>query len=279
MLYVYIVAAAAAVPLLNNFLPILRQSYSIWLVPVMFSGILLSLIIIHLLVFVIAGYCVNINKPIKKSSAFYRALVRLTVPMLFTFTRVKVFSTGLDRTEGLFPCMLVCNHLNNIDPAVILKELPDLKLGFIGKKEIYTDMPFVAKYMHSLHGLPIDRENNREAVKTILEAVKLIKDETVSIGIFPEGYTSLDGELKEFRNGAFKIATKAKCPIVVCTLLGTPEAAKNIFKKRSTIFFDVLEVISAEEVEKMSTAELSERVHNEMAENIEKRRKEVCSKK
>lgn len=279
MLYVYIVAAAAAVPLLNNFLPILRQSYSIWLVPVMFLGILLSLVIIHLLIFVIAGYFVNTKKPIKKASAFYRSLVKLTVPMLFTFARVKVQSTGLDKTQGIFPCMLVCNHLNNIDPAVILKELPDLKLGFIGKKEIYTDMPFVARYMHSLHCLPIDRENNREAVKTILEAVKLIKDETVSIGIFPEGYISLNGELKDFRNGAFKIATKAKCPIVVCTLLGTPEAVKNIFRKRSTVYFDVLEVISVEEVEKMTTAELSERVHNEMSENIEKRRKEISSKK
>ncbi len=279
MLYVYLVAAAAAVPILNNFFPILKQNYSVWLVPLLFLGIFLSLVIIHLLIFVICGYIVNLKKPQKGVSYFYRGLVKITLPMLFSLVRVKVESTGLDKTEGVFPAMLVCNHLNNIDPAVILKELPDLRLGFIGKKEIYTEMPFVARYMHKLNCLPLDRENNREAAKTIVEAIRLVKSETVSMGVFPEGHVSLDGELHPFRNGAFKIATKAGCPIVVCTLLGTKEAVKNLFLKKSTIYFDVLEVMSADEVSKMTTAELSERIHTEMAENLKKREALVCSKK
>lgn len=279
MLYVYIVAAAAAVPLLNNFFPILRYDYSVWLVPLLFLGILAGLIIIHLITFVVAGYVVNLKKPQKGVSGFYRGLVKTTLPILFTLLRVKVKTTGTERIEDTYPVMLVCNHINNIDPAVILKELPQLRLGFIGKKEIYTEMPFVARYMHKLNCLPIDRENNRQAAKTILEAIKLIKDKTVSVAIFPEGYTSLDGNLQDFRNGAFKIATKAVCPIVVCTLVGTPQAVKNLFKHKSTIYFDVLEVISAQEVSGMTTAEISERVHAEMKENIEKREAELCLKK
>lgn len=279
MLYVYLVAAAAAVPLLNNFFPVLRQDYSVWLVPLIFVGVFLLLVTVHLLVFVACGYAVNLNKPAGRISAFYRGFVKITLPMLFKIVRVNVRSTGTEKAEGIYPAMLVCNHLNNIDPAVILKELPDLKLGFIGKKEIYTEMPFVARYMHKLNCLPIDRENNREAAKTIVEAIRRIKDKTVSIGIFPEGYVSLDGKLHDFRNGAFKIATKAQCPIVVCTLLGTPEAVKNLFKKKNTIYFDVLEVIFAEEVSNMTTAEISERIHSEMQENIELRQAELCSEK
>ena len=279
MLYVYLVAAAAAVPLLNNFLPILRHDYSVWLVPLVFIGVFLFLVIIHLLLFVICGYSVSLDKPAGKGSRFYRGIVKLTLPMLFTLLRVKVESTGTEKTSGVYPAMLVCNHLNNIDPAVILKELPDLRLGFIGKKEIYTEMPFVARYMHKLNCLPIDRENNREAAKTIIEAIRLIKAETVSMGIFPEGYTSLDGKLHPFRNGAFKIATKARCPIVVCTLLGTPEAMKNLFRRKNTIYFDVLEVIPAQEVASMTTAEISERIHAEMQKNIDLREAQLCSKK
>ena len=278
MLSTYTVIAAAAVLILDRFFPILRQSYSIWLVPLIFLGVLLGLIIIHLVVFVICGFAVNLKKPVGKSAAFYRELVRITLPMVFKFTRVKVESTGLEKADEIYPAMLVCNHLHNIDPAIILKELPDLRLGFIGKKEIYTEMPLIARYMHKLNCLPIDRENNREAAKTIIEAVRLIKSETVSIGIFPEGYTSLDGELHPFRNGAFKIAVKAECPIVVCTIMGTAEAAKRIFRKRSTIYFDVLEVIPAEEVAKRTTAELSEHIHAQMQENIDKRRAMLCSK-
>ncbi|MBO4692948.1 MAG: 1-acyl-sn-glycerol-3-phosphate acyltransferase [Clostridia bacterium] len=279
MLYVYIVAAAAAVPLLNNFFPILRQNYSVWLVPCVFAGVLLSLLIIHLLIFVICGYIVDLKKPQEKQSRFYRGLVKITLPMLFSLLRVKVESTGTENTDDVYPAMLVCNHLDNIDPAVILNELPELKLGFIGKKEIYTDMPFVARYMHKLNCLPIDRENNREAAKTIIEAIRLIKNKTASVGIFPEGYTSLDGKLHDFRNGAFKIATKSGCPVVVCTVVGTHEAVKNLFKRKNTIYFDVLEVISGEEILSMTTSEISDRIHKEMRENIEKREAQLCLRK
>lgn len=275
MLYVYAVIAAAAVPVLNNFFPVLRQSYSVWLVPVLFLSILAGLIILHLLVFVILGFCVCLKKPGGEKMPFYRGVVRITLPLLFSLARVKVESTGIQKADGIFPAMLVCNHLNNIDPAVILKELPGLKLGFVGKKEIYTQMPFVARYMHKLNCLPIDRENNREAAKTIIEAIRLIKDKKVSVGIFPEGYTSLDGELHPFRNGAFKIATKAECPIVVCTVIGTPEAVRHLFVRRNTIYFDVLEVIPAETVKSLSTAELSERIHSQMQKNIDLRRSQL----
>ena len=279
MLYVYIVAAAAAIPLLNNFFPILRHNYSVWLVPLLFLGLFLSFVILHVLFFVICGFCVNLNKPQKKVSGFYRGLVGLTLPMVFSLLRVKVQSTGTEKIQGVYPAMLVCNHINNIDPAVMLKEMPGLRLGFIGKKEIYTQMPLVARYMHKLNCLPIDRENNREAAKTVIEAINLIKSETVSIGVFPEGYTSLDGKLHDFRNGAFKIAVKSGCPIVVCTILGTPEAVRNLFKRKSTIYLDVLEVIPGEEVAGMTTAQISERVHAEMLENLNKREAELCLKK
>ena len=266
-------------PLLNNFFPILRHNYSVWLVPVLFLGILLGFLIIHLLVFLICGYAVNLKKPQNTRSCFYRWLIDVTLPVVFSLARVRIASTGLEKVQDNFPVMLICNHLNNIDPAVIIKELPRLRLGFIGKKEIYKEMPLVARYMHKLNCLPIDRENNREAAKTILEAIRLIKDGVASVGIFPEGYVSLDGELHPFRNGAFKIATKAGCPIVVCTVIGTKEAVKNIFRRRSTIYFDVLEVISAEEVSGMSTAEISERTYALMKENIDLRRSQLCSKK
>ncbi|MBO7520238.1 MAG: 1-acyl-sn-glycerol-3-phosphate acyltransferase [Clostridia bacterium] len=279
MLYVYIVIAAAAVPMLNNFYPVLRQDYSVWLVPLLFSGGVLALIIIHLLIFVIAGLLVSLKKPAGERIPVYRFIVARTLPMLFSLLRVKVESTGLEKVQGLFPAMLVCNHINNIDPAVMIKELPDLKLAFVGKKEIYTEMPFIARYMHKLNCLPIDRENNREAAKTILEAIRLIKEKKVSIGIFPEGYTSLTGELQPFRNGAFKIATKAGCPIIVCTILGTPEAVKHLFVRKNTVYFDVLEVIPASEVTTLTTAGLSERVHSLMSDNITQRRKQICSEK
>ncbi|MBO4501187.1 MAG: 1-acyl-sn-glycerol-3-phosphate acyltransferase [Clostridia bacterium] len=279
MLYVFLTAAAAAIPIIDRFHPFLRTASAVWLVPVLFIGTFLALCAVYTVFFVICGRAVNLKKPVTKNSRFYRGLVDLTLPSLFKIARVKVISTGTDKAEGVFPATVVCNHIHAIDPAVILKELPELRLGFIGKKEIYTEMPFVARFMHKLCCLPLDRENTREAAKTILQAIDLIKKKTVSIGVFPEGYTSPDGELHEFRNGAFKIATKSECPIIVCTVIGTDEAVKHLFRKKNTVYFDVLEVIPADEVRALSTAELSERIHKTMAQNIQKRREELCSEK
>ena len=279
MLYLLLIAAAAAVPVTDRFHPFLRTASAVWLVPLIFIGAFLAALILSVAFFALCGLFVDLKKPVKGNSRFYRGLVNFTLPSLFKLARVKIISTGTEKADGVFPSMLVCNHLNMIDPAVIMNEIPDLPVGFIGKKEIYTEMPLVARYMHKLGCLPIDRENNREAVKTILRAIELIKGGFECVGVFPEGYVSEDGEFQEFRNGAFKIATKAQCPVIVCTILGTREAVKRLFRKKSVIYLDVLEVIPAETVSALSTAELSERIHKTMASNIAKRREEFCSEK
>ena len=61
----------------------------------------------------------------------------------------------------------------------------------------------------------MDRENARAGLKTILTAIEYVKN-GVSICIFPEG-TRNDGEelsMLDFKDGAFKIATKTGCAIV-----------------------------------------------------------------
>ena len=47
MFYFYIVAAIGLIPVLNNFFPLLRESYSWWLVPVLALANFLIFIILH----------------------------------------------------------------------------------------------------------------------------------------------------------------------------------------------------------------------------------------
>ena len=88
------------------------------------------------------------------------------------------------------------------------------------------------------------------------------------MAIFPEGYVSKTGELLPFRNGAFKIAKKAGCPIVVATIKNTKQFMKNIFKRKTDIYLDILDVIDTSSVEASSTTELGERVHLTMENNL-----------
>ena len=111
----------------------------------------------------------------------------------------------------------------------------------------------------------LERDNDRQALKVILKCVQLIKEDEVSVGVFPEGYTSKDGKIHPFRNGVFKIAQKTNVPIVVCTIQGTREIFHNLKKlKRTDVHLHLVEVIPAEELKGKSTAEIGSRVYETM---------------
>ncbi len=272
MFYVYLVISAALVPILDNFFPILRQSYSVWLVPVLFIGFFAALIILHLLAFVITILLIREDSPPDRFSRSFRTFVRFTLPMAFKLARVHIHMTGEENIPENTRCLFVANHLHEFDPAVMVAMLPDAELGFIGKKEIRQLYPPIARAMNKLHCLFIDRENNREAVKTILAAAQLLKNDTVSVGLFPEGYCSKDGELQPMRSGSFKIAYRAQVPVVVCTLVGTEKIVKNMFRRRTDVYFDILECVPYEWFADQPTNALGDRVYAEMKENIARRR-------
>ena len=79
-----------------------------------------------------------------------------------------------------------------------------------------------------------------------------------NIGIYPEGTRSKDGKMGEFRPGAFKIAQKAKVPVVVAKIKYSRKLSVNVLRGRSDVYLKICRVISAEEIESMKTNEISE---------------------
>ena len=126
--------------------------------------------------------------------------------------------------------------------------------------------------MRKILCLPLDRNNDREALKAILKAIQFLKEDKASIAVFPEGGTSKSGLLQPFRNGAFKIAQKAGVPIVVCALTNTKAILKNMFRRKTDVYLDVLDVIPVSEVTaNKTTAEIGDRVHKILSEGLAKR--------
>ncbi|MBQ2933256.1 MAG: 1-acyl-sn-glycerol-3-phosphate acyltransferase [Clostridia bacterium] len=268
MLKIYILLAAIATLLLDIPFGVFGMSYSWWLVPVLILGVLFALIILHCAVLAISVVTVNLNKP-PRDSDFFRLLVKDFLKMALPILRVKVNTTGLEKIpDDEEPFLLVCNHIHDLDPAIIYYAVPDSRLAFIAKKEVRENLPFIFKALHKLSGLPIDRENNREAAKTIINATRLIKEKKNSVAVFPEGYVSKSGDLLPIRNGALKIATKSQSKIVVCTLWGTKEVPKNLLRRKTDIYFDVLEVIDT--AENSHTVEMGEQIHEIMESNLRK---------
>lgn len=264
MIYVYLIVSAALIPLLNNFFDILQESYSWWLVPLLFIGFFTGFIILQLLAFVFTIITANHEKETDAWDKPFRFLLKHSLPIIVFFARVKINASGAEKLPKDGRMLFVCNHQHDFDPVIMLSVFPDAKIGFIGKKEIYVTMPFVAKAMHRLHGLPIDRENDREAAKTIIKAIKTIKEDKASIALFPEGYVSKSCELLPFRNGSLKIALKTGVPIAVCVINNTRSIPENIFRRKTEIEFRLLDVIYPEQYEGMNTAELGDIIHKQM---------------
>ena len=76
---------------------------------------------------------------------------------------------------------------------------------------------------------------------------------------------SLDGKLRHFRGGVFKIAQKAGVPIVVCTLRNSKQAMDRLLKlKSSQVEVHLVDVIPAAELKGITTVEIGERVYEMM---------------
>ena len=273
MFYVYLILSALLIPILNNFFEILGYGYSWWLVPVLFVLFFIGFLLLHAVIFVVSFLLGGQKISPDKAPKYYRFLAKITVPLLVKLARVEINVGGMDiddipkDTRALF----VCNHIHDFDPIIMLDVFKDYDIGFIGKKEIFKNMSLVGDIMHKLYCLPIDRENNREAAKTIINAIKILKEDKASIGVFPEGYTNRTEEiLLPFRNGAFKIACKAQVPIVVCTVKGTKEIPKRMFRKKTVVNFCVADVIYPEQFESLNTQELGYRIRNIMETELKK---------
>ena len=240
----------------------------LWLLPVCFLGAFLVLAGLAFLFFWLMCSRVDLEKPQENDSRFYRTLMHLYVDAILTVARVTVKTSGLEQTPTSGRFLLVSNHIDNIDPAFLLTYFRKSQLAFISKREVQQFF-LVGQLMHKLLCQPINRENDREALKTILKCIQIIKEDKASIAVFPEGYIKPDKKLHHFRPGVFKIATKTKVPIVVCTLRGTPLVLNNFLHlKPSTVELRLLAVIQPEEYENITTVELSDRIYKLMADDL-----------
>lgn len=240
----------------------------LWALPLSFVGGILALAVLLFAVVYIACSFVDPDKERNKDSKFFRLLIKLLVPAILTVGRARVHTKGLEQIPKTGRFLLVCNHLHEADPVILLRYFKDSQLAFVGKRET-KNMFLVGKLMAMILCQFINRENDKEALKTILRCIQLLKEDKVSIGIFPEGYINKDRKFHHLRPGVFKIAQKAKVPIVVCTITNTNHVIKNFLNGKPTdIDLHLLEVIPVEFMEGKTTVEISEYVHDIMAEDL-----------
>jgi 1-acyl-sn-glycerol-3-phosphate acyltransferase len=115
-------------------------------------------------------------------------------------------------------CLFVSNHQGLLDIPVIVSVI-NRQVGFVAKKELIK-FKLISSWMKDIHSVFIDRDNVRDSIKTINEAVENLKS-GYNMAIFPEGTRSRGPEVGEFKKGSMKLATKSQALVVPIAIDGT----------------------------------------------------------
>lgn len=266
---IYAVLAAVAELFIVLFTDSISGLKDFWIPVLMFVGIFLGLLAFHMIALLIMSFFIDKNKPCEKPNRFCKFMVDHTVEAVLTVARVKVVVSGIEKIPTDRRFLLVSNHRSNLDPMICLVKFMNYGLAFVSKPENFK-IVIAGAFTHKCCYLPIDRENARNAMKTLHKATDFVKNDICSVGIYPEGTRSKTGEMLEFKDGVFYIAKKAACPIVVVTVENTEKIAKNFPFKRTVVKLDVLDCIEPESFADKTTHAISDEVKAKMLENLGK---------
>lgn len=245
-----------------SILSVIVRKFTGWLIPVAlvggWIGWFVVLVLFYILGLFFVSLTVNMRKPVEKNHPGYRKTVLYVLGLLCRVAGLRISLEGEERIpEGRF--LLVSNHRSSYDPIATGWALRRHDLTFVTKPE-NLKIPIAGPMIYKANYLPINRADPRKAMTTIQSAAHILTEDWASVGIYPEGTRSPDTEMLPFHNGVFKIAQKARVPVVVVSIDGTELIRKNAPIRPTDVTIRVCEVIPAEEVKAASGAALGARV-------------------
>ncbi|MEX2371860.1 MAG: lysophospholipid acyltransferase family protein [Bacteroidales bacterium] len=176
---------------------------------------------------------------------------------------------GRDKIPWNRPVVLVANHRTLVDILALYKVRRPFK--WVSKAENFK-IPFVGMVLSLTNCIRINRESKRSGLQFITQAEKEMAKGS-SVMIFPEGTRSKSAEMRAFMDGAFVLAKKMGCGIIPIVHTGTEKTfqrGKNnwVLKGKTRIMINVLDEISADDVNSMETEVLKSHVRNLMVRGI-----------
>ena len=219
----------------------------------------------------IAEWIIGKFSPIKKDISSLR-IIQAVFRFILWITGVKVTVIGEENVPKDTPVLYIGNHRSYFDILLTYVRCP-IRTGYVAKKEMER-YPLLSNWMRNLHCLFLDRKDIKQGMKTILEAIEKIKS-GISICIFPEGTrnkNASDLDMLPFHEGSFKIAVKAKCPIIPIAMNNTSEIFEAHLPKIKPchVVIEYCKPISPDELDKEDKKHLGAYTQNIILETIRK---------
>jgi 1-acyl-sn-glycerol-3-phosphate acyltransferase len=165
--------------------------------------------------------------------------------------------------------VFVFNHISFLDIPVLFKAIRKQQFRVLGKAEMAKIPLFGFIYRNAV--VMVERDNPQKRAKSVMQLKAVLKKD-ISIVISPEGTFNMTGmPLKEFYDGAFKIAIETQTPIKPILVLDTydrmnPHSVFSLNPGRSRSVY--LEEVSVEGLTLNDVAFLREKVYKLMAEGL-----------
>lgn len=195
-------------------------------------------------------------------------LLRELVTYVNRAGKVEVISSGVENLPKENGYMLFSNHQGMFD-VLLFVQTHGRFLSVVFKKEV-ANVIFVKQVARMIAAKAMDREDVRQSMKVIKEVADEVKKGKIFL-IFPEGTRSRQGnKMVEFKNGAFKSAVYAKCPIVPVAIIDSFKAFDTHSTAPMTAQIHYLEPIPYEAYKGMKTHEIGAMVKERIEEAIEK---------
>ncbi len=121
------------------------------------------------------------------------------------------------------PYVVVANHESFAD-ILLISHIP-WEMKWLSKKENFN-IPVAGWLMYMAGDVKLYRGDKNSSAKA-MEQCKVWLGRKVSVMIFPEGTRAADGNLGQFKDGAFRLAIETQLPILPLAVSGTKEALAN----------------------------------------------------
>lgn len=219
-------------------------------------------VLIYLIYVIITSSLINKKGNYNK---YFCHLIKETDIILLHLLHVKIKLSGKELPKE--KCLIVANHRSNFDPILFIN-IFSKEFVCISKKETFK-FKFVGNLIRACGYISLDRDNNREAVKSLGLAADYLKNDIASVCIFPEGTRNKTEEpLLEMHAGSFKPAQKANKKIVVCSIKGSKDIKAKLSIKRQYVYINIIDILDPSEYS--STQEIKDKAYNLILEDITK---------
>lgn len=152
----------------------------------------------------------------KAGRAIYR-ICRLWADLAFFlwgFRHTNIYKYPHDRSR---PMVFVFNHISYMDIPMLMKVFRGQDIRILGKAEL-ASVPIFG-FIYRKAAIMVERQNPEARARSVAN-MKSNLQKNISVALAPEGTFNMTGRpLKEFYNGAFRIAIETQTPIKAVLLL------------------------------------------------------------